>query len=169
MVHGSDSDPLLRRRALARGCRHHGLPDLQGALRFRLPWTVRLKLQHPGAPTYYILTSNSISTLAALCLDFHVRRNNNKLGMYRLHDIDTKQQQPQQGPSGAPRGPFTDEGHGYGSGGIAEPRDSEAWEAPRPSLGPYSEQGTHSNGYAVPDAQFGYDDTRYYGGHDDRR
>ncbi|KAM0698946.1 hypothetical protein Q7P36_000990 [Cladosporium allicinum] len=110
-----------------------------------------------------------ISTLAALCLDFHVRRNNNKLGMYRLHDIDTKQQQPQQGPSGAPRGPFTDEGHGYGSGGIAEPRDSEVWEAPRLSLGPYSEQGTHSNGYAVPDAQFGYDDTRYYGGHEERR
>ena len=43
MVHGSDFDPLLRRRALARGCRHYGLPDLQGALRFRLPGTVRLK------------------------------------------------------------------------------------------------------------------------------
>jgi hypothetical protein len=119
--------------------------------------------------TLTLTSSKSISTLAALCLDFHVRRNNNKLGMYRLHDIDNKQQQPQQGPSGAPRGPFTDEGHGYGSGGIAEPRDSEAWEAPRPSLGPYSEQGTNSHGYAVPDAQFGYDDTRYYGGHDDRR
>ena len=108
----------------------------------------------------------SISTIAALCLDFYVRRKNNKRGMYRLHDIDTKQQQQ----SGAPRGPFTEEGHGYGSGGIAEPRESEAWEEPRSSIGPYSEQSSRQpQGYSVPEAQFGYDDTRYYGGHEERR
>lgn len=78
--------------------------------------------------------------MAALCLDFHVRRKNNKRGMYRLHDIDGKQGQQQQ--SGAPRGPFTDEGHGYGAGGIAEPRESEVWEAPRPSVSPYGEQSS---------------------------
>ena len=103
--------------------------------------------------------------MAALCLDFYVRRKNNKRGMYRLHDIDAKQQQQ----SGAPRGPFTEDGHGYGSGGIAEPRESEAWEAPRPSVSPYGEQSRQPQGYAVPDAQFDYDDTRYYGGHDERR
>ena len=43
MVHGSDFDPLLRYRALARGCGYHGLPNLQGAFRFRLPWPVRLR------------------------------------------------------------------------------------------------------------------------------
>lgn len=109
----------------------------------------------------------SISTIAALGLDFYVRRKNNKRGMYRLHDIDTKQQQQQQ--SGAPRGPFTEDGHGYGSGGIAEPRDSEAWEAPRPSVEPHAGQSRQPQGYAVPEAQFDYDDTRYYGGHDERR
>lgn len=84
--------------------------------------------------------------------------------MYRLHDLDTKPQQ-----SGAPRGPFTDDGPSYGSGGIAEPRESDAWEAPRPSMGPYSEQSGQRHGYAVPEGQFDYDDTRYYGGHEERR
>ena len=90
--------------------------------------------------------------------------------MYRLHDIDTKQQQQ----SGAPRGPFTEDGHGYGSGGIAEPRESEAWEAPRSSFAPYgeqpySQQSRQPQGYSVPEAQFLADDTGYYGGHDERR
>ncbi|GAB7329221.1 hypothetical protein MBLNU13_g01035t1 [Cladosporium sp. NU13] len=106
-----------------------------------------------------------ISTMAALCLDFYVRRKNNKRGMYRLHDIDAKQQQQ----SGAPRGPFTDEGYGYGAGGIAEPRESEAWEAPRPSVSPYGEQSRQPQGYAVPEAQFLTGDTGYYGGHSERR
>jgi hypothetical protein len=106
-----------------------------------------------------------ISTIAALCLDFYVRRKNNKRGMYRLHDIDAKQQQQQ---SGAPRGPFTDEGHGYGAGGIAEPRESEAWEAPRPSVSPYGEQSRQTHGYSVPEQQFLTDDTGYYGGHRER-
>lgn len=105
-----------------------------------------------------------LSTLAALCLDFHVRRKNNKRGMYRLHDLDNKPPQ-----SGAPRGPFTDEGHGYGAGGLAEPRHSDAWEEPRPSMGPYGEQGGRSQqGYALPESQFEYD-TGYYGGHEGRR
>lgn len=110
----------------------------------------------------------SISTMAALCLDFHVRRKNNKRGMYRLHDIDGKQGQQQQ-KSGAPRGPFTDEGHGYGSGGIADPRESEAWEAPRPNVSPYGEQSRQPQGYAVPEQQFLTDDTGYYGGHREGR
>ena len=109
--------------------------------------------------------SHRISTMAALCLDFYVRRKNNKRGIYRLHDIDTKQQQH----SGAPRGPFTDEGYGYGAGGIAEPRESEAWEAPRPSVSPYGEQSRQPQGYAVPEAQFLTSDTGYYGGHSERR
>ena len=104
--------------------------------------------------------------MAALCLDFYVRRKNNKRGMYRLHDIDAKQQQQQ---SGAPRGPFTEEGHGYGAGGIAEPRESEAWEASRPSVSPYGEQSRQPQGYSVPEAQFLTDDTGYYGGHSERR
>lgn len=115
--------------------------------------------------SWWILTTiYSISTIAALCLDFYVRRKNNKRGMYRLHDIDAKQQQQ----SGAPRGPFTDEGHGYGAGGIAEPRESEAWEAPRPSVSPYGEQSRQTQGYAVPEQQFLTDDTGYYGGHRER-
>jgi hypothetical protein len=114
---------------------------------------------------WWILTMiHSISTIAALCLDFYVRRKNNKRGMYRLHDIDAKQQQQ----SGAPRGPFTDEGHGYGAGGIAEPRESEAWEAPRPSVSPYGEQSSQPHGYAVPEQQFLTDDTGYHGGHRER-
>ncbi|EME88268.1 uncharacterized protein MYCFIDRAFT_62733 [Pseudocercospora fijiensis CIRAD86] len=55
----------------------------------------------------------------------------------------------------ATRGPFTDDGH---QGSL--PRESEAWEAPRPSLGPYSERG-HGE-YTVPDQQFEYD-TGYHG------
>lgn len=85
--------------------------------------------------------------------------------MYRLHDLDAKQKQQ----SGAPRGPFTDDVGAYGSGGIAEPRASDVWEAPRPSVSPYGEQGGQGHGYAVPEGQFDYDDTRYYGGHDARR
>ena len=113
-----------------------------------------------------------ISTLAALCLDFWVRRQNNQRGIYRLHDLDTKQQQSR--PE-ATRGPFTDgDGNGsYGAGGINEPRESEAWEAPRSSFGPYREQSSSSRdasgqGYAVPEGQFGYDDTKYYGGHQEK-
>lgn len=83
--------------------------------------------------------------------------------MYRLHDLDNKPVQ-----SGAPRGPFTEDDHGYGAGGLAEPRHSDAWEAPRPSMGPYSEQGGQTQGYVVPESQFEYD-TGYYGGHNARR
>ncbi|KAK5133869.1 hypothetical protein LTR08_007200 [Meristemomyces frigidus] len=98
-----------------------------------------------------------ISTLAALALDFHVRRQQTRRGVYRLHDLDGKR-------PAATRGPFTD-------ADAAEPRESEAWEAPRPSMGPYSEQGEkqapQQGGYAVPEQQFEYD-TAYSGGHSER-
>lgn len=106
----------------------------------------------------------TISTLCALCLDFYVRRQNTRRGIYRLHDIDTKRPE-------ATRGPFTDD--------EALPRESEAWEAPRPSMGPYGEQSDSKHmqqqGYAVPDGQFGgygggygEGDTAYYGGHHEK-
>ena len=106
----------------------------------------------------------SVSTLAALCLDIYVRRQHTRRGVYRLHDIDNKRR-PE-----ATRGPFTDEDHQHPQGGLAAPRESEAWETPRPSMGPYSEQGDKqvlNQGYAVPEDQFNYD-TGYHGGHTER-
>lgn len=101
---------------------------------------------------------NSLSTIAALVLDFYVRRQQTMRGVYRLHDIDTKSRPD------ASRGPFTDVG-GYGQGGLAAPRESSAWEEPRPSMGPYSERAEpmfENKGYAVPEDQFAYD-TVYHG------
>lgn len=95
---------------------------------------------------------NSVSTIAALGLDIYVRRQQTMRGVYRLHDIDTK-----------PQGAFTD--GGYGQGGLAAPRESSAWEEPRPSIGPYSEQSEpmfENKGYAVPEHQHSYD-TGYHG------
>jgi len=106
-----------------------------------------------------------VSTLAALALDIYVYRQQTRRGIYRLQNLDQKSR-PE-----ATRGPFTDDG-GYGEGGpAAEPRESEAWEAPRPSIGPYAERAgdksIEQQGYTVPEAQFGYD-TGYHGGHADR-
>ena len=122
--------------------------------------TYVLTPSYPVRPRSILLTPNhSISTLAALCLDFYVRRQNTRRGIYKLHDIDTKR-------SEATRGPFTDE--------EMQPRESEAWEAPRPSMGPYAEQSSdkrmQQQGYAVPEGQFGYGygDTAYYGGHHEK-
>ena len=109
---------------------------------------------------------NRLSTLSALALDIYVRRQQTRRGIYRLQDLDTKPH-PE-----ATRGPFT-EGTSYSQGGLAEPRESEAWEAPRPSTGPYGEQSNSSSphalhqGYSVPDNQFDYD-TGYRGGHEQR-
>ncbi|KAK4540749.1 hypothetical protein LTR36_008964 [Oleoguttula mirabilis] len=103
-----------------------------------------------------------VSTLAALCLDIYVRRQQTRRGVYRLQDLDAKRPE-------ATRGPFTDE-HDYAQGGLEEPRVSEAWEAPRPSIGPYSEQSdkqVQQQGYALPEQQFEYD-TGYHGGHEER-
>lgn len=80
-------------------------------------------------------------------------------GVYRLHDIDSK------GRPAAGNGPFTE--GGYGQGGLGAPRESSAWEEPRPSMGPYSERGAaepmfENKGYAVPEDQFAYD-TGYHG------
>ena len=102
------------------------------------------------------LTSDSISTIAAFILDIYVFRQQTRRGVYRLHDLDSKQR-PQ-----ATRGPFTDDV------GVNEPRESEAWEAPRVSVGPYTEDARRQkHGYAVPDNQFEYD-TGYHG-HGDQR
>ncbi|KAK5680092.1 hypothetical protein LTS10_008042 [Elasticomyces elasticus] len=109
-----------------------------------------------------------VSTLAALGLDIYVRRQQTRRGVYQLHDLDTKAR-PE-----ATRGPFTDEAATHGSyehsGLREEPRESLAWEEPRPSMGPYSEMGDkrgQAGGYAVPEAQFDYN-TQYQGGHDAR-
>lgn len=105
-----------------------------------------------------------MSTLAALGLDVYVYRLQNRRGLYKLHDLDTKPR-PE-----ATAGPFTDRDDRYASGGLEEPRESEAWEEPRPSVGPYNEQSTvdtkklGQQGYAIPDGQFEYD-TGYHGGH----
>lgn len=98
-----------------------------------------------------------VSTIAAVILDIYVRRQQNRRGVYRLHDLDVKS-----GPN-ASRGPFTEDG-GYGQVGLAAPRESSAWEEPRPSMGPYSEQSEpmfENKGYAVPEDQFAYD-TKYH-------
>lgn len=98
----------------------------------------------------------SLSTVAALILDIYVRRQQTMRGVYRLHDLDTK----------APgQGGFSD-GVAYGQGGLAAPRESSAWEEPRPSIGPYSERAEpmfENRGYAVPEDQFGGYDTGYHG------
>ncbi|RMY98152.1 hypothetical protein D0860_08558 [Hortaea werneckii] len=112
-----------------------------------------------------------LSTIAAFALDIYVRRQQTRRGIYRLHDLDAKQR-----PEAAPRGlsgAATDSNAGYGHGGLAEPRESEAWEEPRPSMGPYDsvhvdESGfAQRGGYGLPAAQFEYD-TGYHGGHAER-
>ncbi|OQO13247.1 hypothetical protein B0A48_01475 [Cryoendolithus antarcticus] len=116
-----------------------------------------------------------ISTIAALLLDFYVRGQSNRRGIYKLHDLDSKASRPR--PE-APAGPFTDPSSAtYGSGGLAEPRESEAWDAPRMSMGPYSEEknarsgdlgleGLRRGGYGAPEEQHLYaEDTGYHGGH----
>lgn len=85
-----------------------------------------------------------MSTLAALGLDIYVHRKQASRGMYRMPDIDLKQQ-PE-----ATRGPFTDQR--YGDGGLAAPRDSDVEGTPRPSMGPYDEQ----SGGLMRDADTGY-------------
>ena len=75
-----------------------------------------------------------LSTLGALGLDIFVLRKSSVRGMYRLQDHGEKAR-PE-----ASRGPYTDNSEGYALGGLAAPRESEAWEEPRPSMGPYSEQ-----------------------------
>jgi len=95
-----------------------------------------------------------VSTIAALALDIYVRRQQTRRGVYRLQDLDTKSRPD------AISGPFT-QGH-YGA-----PRESSAWEEPRPSMGPYGERSEpmfENKGYAVPEDQFNYD-TGYHGGH----
>lgn len=92
---------------------------------------------------------DSLATTAALILDFYVFRANTRRGVYKLHDLDSK------GRPQVPRGAqFTEE----------EPRESTAWEAPRPSMGPYSSEreGEQSHAYATPENQFDYD-TGYHG------
>ncbi|CAK3984418.1 hypothetical protein BAUCODRAFT_63557 [Lecanosticta acicola] len=91
-----------------------------------------------------------VSTIAALALDIHVSRHDSRHGIYRLHDLDRKR------PEEATRGAFPEQSRGYGDG----PRESEAWEAPRPWTGPYREsadRNVQARGYAVPDDQFGHD------------
>ncbi|KAF2172232.1 hypothetical protein M409DRAFT_62988 [Zasmidium cellare ATCC 36951] len=102
-----------------------------------------------------------VSTIMALILDIIVHRQQTRRGVYRLHDID--------GPAKrgvrpeATRGPFTDDEH------AMHTRESEAWEAPRPSTGPYNEAAAPlAGGYAVPEQQFEYD-TGYHGGHEGKR
>lgn len=98
-----------------------------------------------------------VSTIMAVIMDIYVHRQQTRRGVYRLHDLDSGKRRVE-----ATRGPFTDDDH------VAHPRESEAWEAPRPSIGPYNETAAPmSGGYAVPDQQFDYD-TQYHGGHEQR-
>jgi len=99
-----------------------------------------------------------VSTLCALGLDFYVYRQQNRRGVYRLHDIDVKNR------PAAVRGPFTDEDHRE-SATFDEPRYSEAFEAPREYTEPPRQM--QGKGYAVPEGQFEYD-TGYHGGHAER-
>ena len=123
---------------------------------------------------------SSLSTLAALALDIYVHRQQTRRCIYRLHDLDSKSKPKQRRPE-ATRGPFTDDvDDDYNinnSKQAGEPRESEAWEAPRPSIGPYDELSRETlaavpsrqqpHGYAVPENQFRYD-TGYHGGHAER-
>ncbi|KAI6855847.1 hypothetical protein KC343_g4809 [Hortaea werneckii] len=115
-----------------------------------------------------------LSTIAAFALDIYVRRQQTRRGIYRLHDLDAKQGPgafPRGGPSSATAAAY--DNASYGHGGLAEPRESEAWEEPRPSMGPYDsahvdESGfAQRGGYGLPAAQFEYD-TGYHGGHAER-
>lgn len=101
--------------------------------------------------------SYRLSTISALVLDIYVRRQQTMRGVYRLHDVDTKPR------AVTGNGPFTD--GGYGQSGLAAPRESSAWEEPRASMGPYSEQAEpmfENKGYTVPEDQHSYD-TGYHG------
>ncbi|EMC99562.1 hypothetical protein BAUCODRAFT_63557 [Baudoinia panamericana UAMH 10762] len=109
-----------------------------------------------------------VSTATALGLDLYVRRLQSQRGIYQLHDLAANRKRPE-----ATRGPFTDDEGSYAHSGLDEPRQSEAWDAPRPSMGPYAEQrdvadkAMHQQGYSVPENQFDYD-TGYHGGHEER-
>ena len=109
---------------------------------------------------YRLIKACRLSTTAALGLDIYVRSQQTSRGVYRLHDIDVKHH------IDAVRGPFTDDGQAYGSGGLAGPRESEAWEEPRPSIGPYNEQADKilvDQGYSHPEENLRYQDTEYRG------
>ena len=101
------------------------------------------------------LTAFRVSTLAASILDVHVNRKQTSRGVYRLQEVGDKQGAPAREPFFA--------GQGYGSGGLAAPRESAIWEEPRRSTGPYSEQADkleQEQEYEAP--PFGRD-TGYHG------
>ena len=98
-----------------------------------------------------------LSTLAALALDIYVRRKQTSRGIYRLHDMEGKRASQLGGE------PLFD-GHGYGAGGLAAPRESGVWGESRRSMGPYNEQSeklVQEEDYAHP--HFGRYDTGYHG------
>ncbi|KAK5166961.1 uncharacterized protein LTR77_007690 [Saxophila tyrrhenica] len=100
------------------------------------------------------------ATLAALFLDIYVHRKQTSRGMYKLPDLDAKR-------PGATHGPYTETPNNYGYGGLSAPRESEVWEEPRRSTGPYSEQADtliNENARDISDdAVFGRYDTGYQG------
>lgn len=132
------------------------MQNLQGGVYVCSAWAVRIRKYHRGQNI--ALTKDSVSTLCALGLDFYVYRQQNRRGVYRLHDIDVKNR------PAAVRGPFTDEDHRE-SATFDEPRYSEAFEAPREYTEPPRQM--QGKGYAVPEGQFEYD-TGYHGGHAER-
>jgi hypothetical protein len=103
----------------------------------------------------------SVSTIAALALDFYVFRNDARRGMYQLPDSGMKAQPG----SRSERYTEGDEGAApYGHGGLAEPRESEAWETPRPFSNTYDLGSIPPRERInVPDREFDHD-TGYHGG-----
>jgi hypothetical protein len=79
--------------------------------------------------------------------------------MYQLPDIGLN---PQPGSRSPER--YTEDNTPYGHGGLAEPRESEAWETPRPFSNKYDSDALppreHIN---VPHRDFDHD-TGYHGG-----
>lgn len=132
------------------------MPHLQGTLHLLAAWLVRHALIMQCTWESSLTRANSLSTIAALILDIYVRRQQTSRGVYRLHDMEK--------PRGTGSTAALASG-GYGQGGLAAPRESSAWEEPRPSIGPYSERAEpmfENKGYDVPQDQFAYD-TGYHG------
>lgn len=105
--------------------------------------------------------NRSVSTLAALILDIHVLRRNNRRGKYnQMQDLDRKAQHPAQGSSSR------DSTEIWGSDSMDVDRthpSARVMDAPPRMYADQPRSGSNTDGYEVPQEQFNYD-TGYHGG-----
>jgi len=121
-----------------------------------------------------VISLPSLSTICALALDIHIHRLTTRFGKHmRLDNLDQKRR------TVVVSGPYTDNTH-VNDNDIdddIEGRHSEAFEVPYAGYGAQNgaayvdahgpTKSMQTQGYAVPDGQFGYD-TGYHGGHEER-